>query len=265
MKYQSENLPVKAGAFRQARIYEYLDGSVVAVPKRSTRPVGRPTEMRGRFPPVKRNEPMTKAAFRKTLNRYFERLYELDLEDEKCRFVTLTISKTKYNSYDKICGRFKHFIYWVREKVKDSYVGVVRFIEIQEKGFFHIHCILVFDSEDIKLTWRDLYQMWGWGFVKVKPVNERFGLIDYLTNQKHSVSQGNGDIFTRYPKGARIIYISPNLPKARNEHVSISSDDYTALLKNAQCVHAKVHKYIERGTKKVRTKIDRIVLVKTKK
>ena len=144
MKCKSKSLSITAGNFSYARIYQHSDGSVIGMPKRGSGRIGRTTKRRGRFPPVNRNEPMTKAAFKKTLNRYFERLYELDLDDEKCLYVTLTISNAKYNSYNLICSRFKYFVNLVKDKVQDDYVGVIRFVEMQAKGFFHIHCILVF-------------------------------------------------------------------------------------------------------------------------
>ena len=265
MKNQSKNLPIAVGNFKQVQIYAYSDGSVVAIPKRGHSRISKPTKMRGRFPPVNCNESMTNAALRKTLNRSFERLFELDLEDEKCWFVTLTISKEKHNSYDKICNRYSHFIGLLRERVKDFYVGAVRFIEVQEKGFFHIHCILVFDRENIKLTWRDCYKMWGWGYVNIKTVTDRFGLIDYLTNIKHSAGNWQGNKFTRYPKRARVIYIDPNLPKSKSEYVYMSPEEYSALLQDSQCAHLKTHKYYDRNTKRVCSRIDKIVFVRRPK
>ncbi|MBO5229612.1 MAG: hypothetical protein J6B20_02345 [Clostridia bacterium] len=206
---------------------------------------------------------MTKAAFKKTLNRYFERLCELDLDNEKCLYVTLTISDTKYNSYDLVCSRFKYFVNLVKDKVQDGYVGVIRFVEVQAKGFFHIHCILVFNCRNINLTWRDFHKFWGWGYVRVQPVKNRFGLFDYSTNQKHGAKNDN-DKFTRYPKGAKIVYISPNLPKLKGKFISTLSSEYAGLLKDSDCIHTKSHKYIETSTKQVRTRIDRFVLVKNK-
>lgn len=262
MKIQSKNLPIKAQCFSQVQIYKYSDGSQVGVLKKSNRQIITP-KRRGRFPPVNRNEPMTKAAFKKTLNRYFERLYELDLDDEKCLYVTLTISNAKYNFYNLICSRFKYFVNLVKDKVQDDYVGVIRFVEMQAKGFFHIHCILVFKRKNINLTWRDLHKFWGWGYVRVQPVKNRFGLFDYSTNQKHGAENDN-DKFTRYPKGAKIIYISPNLPKSKGEFISTISSEYTELLNDSDYVHAKTHKYIETSTNQVRTRIDCFVLVKNK-
>lgn len=262
MKCKSKSLSITAGNFSYARIYQHSDGSVVCVSKRGSGRISRTSKRGGRFPPVNRNEPMTKAAFKKTLNRYFERLCELDLDNEKCLYVTLTISNAKYNSYDLICSRFKYFVNLVKDKVQDDYVGVMRFVEMQAKGFFHIHCILVFKRKNINLSWRDFHKFWGWGYVRVQPVKNRFGLFDYSTNKKHGAE--NDDKFTRYPKGAKIIYISPNLPKSKGEFISTISSEYTELLNDSDYVHAKTHKYIETNTNQVRTRIDRFVLVKNK-
>lgn len=205
---------------------------------------------------------MTKTAFKRTLNRYLERLVELDLEKEKCLFLTLTICNEKYNDYEKICDRFKVFTNKIQfsRKVGNFYVGAVRFIEVQQKGFFHIHCIVVFNVKNIALTWKDLRRMWGWGYVRVKAVSYLFGLYDYLTNAKHGTE--NDGKFTRYPKGARVIQISPNLPKGKGENITISSEECAALIQSDKFVgHLKIHKYYDTNTQKVRTAIDKMVLV----
>lgn len=247
---------------KQVRKITYLDGGTAYVLKKASKGVQNAPTKRTSFPLVNRNEPMTKAAYKRTLNHYFERLIELDLQKEKCLFLTLTICSEEYNTYEKICDRFKVFTNKVRDskKVGGSYVGAVRFIEVQQKGFFHVHCILVFDREPIRLTWKDLRRMWGWGYVKVKAVNYLIGLFDYLTNPKHGAE--NEGKFTRYPKGARVIYVSPNLPKCKSEIVDISIEKCAALIQSEQYIgQAKVHKYFDTTTQSVRSCIDKMVLV----
>ena len=247
----------------QVRKITYSDGGVAYVFKRSNTGAQSNLNKRQSFPPVNRDEPMTKTAYKRTLNRYFERLIELDLESEKCLSVTLTIRSEEYNTYDKICNRFKHFANEVRfsKKVGNSYLGAVRFIEVQEKGFFHIHCILVFDKANINLTWKDLYRMWGWGFVKVTTVYDFIGLMDYLTNSKHGIDNNPNNKFTRYPKGAKIIYISPNLPRCKSENISLSAEECAALVGDEKYVgHIKLHKYFDITTQRVRVSVDKMVL-----
>ncbi len=240
----------------------YTDGGTAYVFKKANTCVHNNLTRRHNFSPVNRNEPMTKTAYKRTLHRYFERLIELDLEKEKCLFLTLTICDEKYNSYSKISGRFKHFIYEIRSKVGNSYVGTIRFIEVQQKGFFHIHCVLIFNSKNINLTWRELHKIWGLGYVKIKPVNYLIGLFDYLTNQKHNAKKEDNNKFTRYPKGAKVIYISPNLPKCKSETISISVEECSALIRNEECIgHLKIHKYFDTETQKIRVCIDKMVLV----
>lgn len=255
------NVPLLSGKVRKIT---YADGGTAYVFKKcSTGWQSNPTR-RHSFPPVKRNEPMTKTAYRRTLNRNFGKLIELDLDNDKCLFLTLTIRKEQYNTYEKISDRFKNFTNKVRcsNKVGDSYVGAVRFIEVQAKGFFHVHCILVFTTADIKLTWKDLYKMWGWGFVKVKPIDDFIGLIDYLTNIKCGVSSGQNDKFTRYPKGAKVIYISPNLPRANSKNIDMLAEEFAALICDEQSIgHFKGHKYFDQETRKVRLAIDTMVLI----
>lgn len=262
MQSKINNLEKLSTFLEQVRKITYADGGAAYVfkkPKQNA--LNKPTPRRS-FPPVNRNEPMTKTAYRRTLNRYFERLIELDLAKEKCLFLTLTICSEKYNTYDQISNRFKDFINKVRfsKKVGNSYIGTVRFIEVQEKGFFHIHCILVFDNENINLTWKDLRRMWGWGYVRVRTVNYLIGLFDYLTNPKHGIE--NDGKFTRYPKGARVIYITPNLPKCNSENVDLSIEECAALIQSNDYIgQAKIHKYIDTVTNRVRSCIDKMVLV----
>lgn len=264
MQIAKERLSILVTPFEKISKITYTDGGAAYVFKKARLGVQNAPPKRRTFPPVNRNEPMTKTAYRRTLNRYFERLITLDLDPQKCLSLTLTIRSEQYNSYEKICDRFKHFINEIRfsKKVGNSYVGTVRFIEVQEKGFFHIHCILVFDKPNIELTWKDLHRMWGWGFVKVTAVYYFLGLIDYLANPKHGAESKFNSEFTRYPKGAKIIYISPNLPIGKSENVSITAEEWTALLHSEDCIgHVKFHKYFDYEVEKSRIAIDKMVVV----
>ncbi len=266
MKVKRENLTIEVQNAGQVQILTYSDGRTAIVCKKANKGIKTAIKCRGRCPPVNRNENMTTEALKRTLNRYFERVFELDLDDEKCRFVSLTISKEKHNSYSKICERFKHFIGEVREKTKNHYIGTVRFIELQKNGSFHIHCILVFDCKGINLSDETLQKMWGWGFVEDKAIYDRFGLLDYLTNIKHSLGNKDNSKFTLYPKGARIIYISPNLPKIKNKICSLSPEELLAFSKEMEFEwHIKTHQYFDPKTKKVSTCIDKKILIQKNK
>lgn len=262
MKIVVENFNTPPTLGGQVRKITYSDGSTAYVFKKVNKHVLNASTRWQGFPLVNRNEPMTKEAYKRTLNRYFERLIELDLAKKKCLFLTLTIRNEKYNTYEKICDRFKDFTNKVRfnKRVDNSYVGVVRFIEVQQKGFFHVHCILVFDREPVKLTWKVLRRIWGWGYVKVKSVNYLIGLFDYLTNSKHSTE--NAGKFTRYPKGARVIYITPNLPKSKSENIELSFEECAALIQKKDYIgQIKIHKYFDIATQSVRSCIDKMVLI----
>ena len=68
----------------------------------------------------------------------------------------------------------------------------------------------------------------------------------------------------RYPKGARVIFISPNLPKCKSENITISSEECAALIQSDKYIgHLKIHKYYDTDTHKVRNAIDKMVLVQT--
>lgn len=69
-----------------ARKITYSDGRTAYVFKKDCTTVQNNLTRRNGFPPVNRNEPMTKAAYRRTLNRNFEKLIELDVFNERSLF-----------------------------------------------------------------------------------------------------------------------------------------------------------------------------------
>lgn len=254
-------LPMTSG---RAKKITYLNGCFAYVFEKVSSNIQNNPKRRHGFPPVNRDEPMSKASYKQMLNRNFSKLIELDLDNNKCFSLTLTIRSEEHNTYQKISDRFKYFTNCVRfsKKVDNSYLGAVRFIEVQEKGFFHIHCILVFDTKNIKLTWKDLHRMWDWGFVKVKNIYYLTGLIDYLTNPKHGAKNDQTNKFTRYPKSVKVIYICPNLPKGKTEIIDIPAEQYFELVNDENCFgHIKFHKYFDPITQKIRVCIDKSVLV----
>lgn len=262
IKNDLKNAAMPAGEVRKIT---YSNGGVAYVFKKETAydSLHKCATTQKKFPPVNRNEPMTKTAYRRTLNRYFGKLIELDLDPEKCLSLTLTIRRQEHNTYERITERFKDFTNKVRfsKKVGNSYVGAVRFIEVQQKGFFHIHCVLVFNST-VRLGWKDLHRMWGWGFVKVTTIYYFIGLMDYLTNPKCGSESQTDSKFTRYPKGAKIIYISPNLPRGKSENITLTAQECAALMQDERTIgHIKLHKYFDSETQSVRPAIDKMVLV----
>ena len=114
--------------------FTYSDGRVATICKNDRTSFQKVKISKGRPPPVNRDEPMRKAALKRTLNRYFERLFELDINDNNCLFVTLTISRQKDNDYKKVSGLFKRFIGEIRGRVKNSYIGTFRSIELKKNG-----------------------------------------------------------------------------------------------------------------------------------
>ena len=242
--------------FESAKQFTYSDGAVATLCKNVRRRSKKIVKVRNRPPPVNRNEPMTKVALKRTLNRYFERLFELDINNNNCLFVTLTISSQNDNKYQRVSGLFKRFIGGIRGLAKNSYIGTFRSIELQRNGFFHIHCVLIFDKENNVLSSSDIESLWKWGLIEVKAVKDRFGLFDYFTNIKHDLENGKDEIFTKYPKGARIIYISPNLPKCSTNNSAVPQE-----LSNDCEAHIKSHQFYDSNSNKMRTKIDKLVLI----
>lgn len=264
MKIIDKNFSESPNLSGRVQKITYSNGGSAYVFKKESSDIQHNPNRRPGFPPVNRSEPMTKTAYRRTLNRNFSKLIELDLDNDKCLSLTLTIRSEEYNTYEKISDRFKHFTNEVRfsKKVGNSYVGAVRFIEVQEKGFFHIHALIVFDTSNINLKWKHLHRMWGWGYVKVKTVYYFIGLIDYLTNPKHGTENDHSNKFTRYPKSVKVIYISPNLPRGKSETIDITAEECAALVGDERVIgHIKVHKYYDLVTQRVRTCIDKMVLI----
>jgi hypothetical protein len=265
MKITGKDLTNLPKLSSRVRMLTYSNGGVAYVCKRECSGIQNNPNKRCGFPPVNRNEPMIKTAFKRTLNKKFNEILELDLDNDRCLSLTLTIRSKEYNTYEKISDRFKHFTNGVRfgKKAGGTYLGNVRFIEVQEKGFFHIHCLLFFDTDNIKLGWKDLHRMWGWGYVKVKTVYYFIGLLDYLTNYKDGAENPSDSKFTRYPKGARTILIMPNLPKAKDKTIDITDEEYAALLRDKNVIgHLKIHRYYDRTTGRIRTHIDKMALIK---
>lgn len=86
-------------------------------------------------------------------------------------------------------------------------------------------------------------------------------IVIVLYNKQGSESVFNGN-FTRYPKGAKVIYISPNLPKATSENISITAQECAALVQDENTVgHIKIHKYYDSACRRVRLAVDKMVLI----
>ena len=241
------------------------NGAPIFICKRNTGVCvsSRPKLKKVRAPPLRDySMPMTMSAYKKMLNRKFREIIRLDLEIDKCRFITFSISDKKYNSYQLLSDRFKYAINSIKEKFKGMYVGRIRVFEVHESGFLHIHCVLVFNTDKIKLSGKDLFKIWKCGYVYFEKVYDLAGLADYLTNLKNPPIDKANPKITVFKKGAKIIDISPNLPKSISE---ISNSEDVRFLRvfhdNNSTVHIKAHSYYDHLNQKLHSRIDQLLFI----
>jgi len=195
------------------------------------------------FSKVDYSKPMTHSAYVRSRGKKFRELLRLDLINENCLFATFTIAHDRDNDYDRLCDRFKHTTNQIRNMVGGHYLGRVRSFELQENGRLHIHAVLVFDSCETKITKKDFEKFWGLGSVHLCAVTDKIGLADYLTNMKVSVRDKSDPTYTIFRKGARVIDISPTLPRLKSEIISADDLQLFELYECAERVHVKAHKF----------------------
>ena len=128
-------------------------------------------------------------------------------------FLTLTYSEIT-DDIDQVGKNFTAFIRTFRRKICScEYIYVV---EKQERGSWHLHVILFFDSVAPYIPNCDIEKMWGHGEVDTQKVDNCEGLALYLTsniiNDNNGVKIKNTKL-TEYDKGVRIFRGSNGLKK----------------------------------------------------
>lgn len=250
-------------------IVERSDGTVVLKLPQWKPPVGlfggKPSG--GGRKQIDYSQPMTRQAYARTLNRYYDKLLCLDLDEKNCMSVTLTLADEKYNTYAKIIKEYKKF----KQKM-DRYawkhgkntVKEVRAIEVQKNTLhYHVHAVFVFEHLPPAIDEETLTEMWGLGSTHIaEVVYDADGLFNYLTQQKVASFDFNKAGYTRFPKGANIISMSRGLPKAVVRKVDMSLRQIcdtlnTALDDGTGKLMTKSHKYKDAITGELKEAIDR--------
>jgi len=251
----------KIDRFSKAKLIQKENGSVLVLYKmipaflKAAKPCGRIA--------VNRSENMRTSAYHRTINRKGESLAELDLNQDNCIFITLTISHEKYNNYVTMLNAFGNFMQYINRytKEKNNQVRMIRGIEVQRKsGFFHIHTVLEFMDKPPTLSHKRLRSYWTLGAVhrnlKVD-VYDIEGLLQYLTKFKAGSLKKDQKFLTYFPKGAQIIYIDKRLKKAKVSEYDLKSAA-AHIEANSPKIFSRYHIYRGKDDGKLHTVIDKI-------
>ena len=97
-------------------------------------------------------------------------------------FLTLTYGENMQDT-ERLYNDFKKFFKRLRYKYKGiTSIDYLNVIEPQQRGAWHCHILLRFnDIEKIYIPNKELAQMWGFGFVTVKRIDEVDNIGAYLT------------------------------------------------------------------------------------
>jgi hypothetical protein len=99
-------------------------------------------------------------------------------------FITLTYGKKK-KAYDPkvLYGDFKNFILRLNYKFKgQTTIDYISVVEPHAKGDFHCHVLMRFNELDkVFIKNKDLSELWGLGYVRIKSLNEVDNIGAYLS------------------------------------------------------------------------------------
>lgn len=141
------------------------------------------------------------------------------IDEEKAISLTLTYEE-KVDDVKQVGKDFTAFIRRLRKKVGDcEYIYVV---ELQKRGSWHIHAILIFDNKAPFISCEEIELMWGKGIVDVQKAQNAMALGLYLTSDVKKDESGNtkvkGAPIEKYEKGMRVFRCSRGLKKPTIEH-----------------------------------------------
>lgn len=161
----------------------------------------------------------TRADNTDSLRKSFKQLRDIvncNTTNNDClHWVTLTYAenmqdtKRLYKDFDRFWKRFRRYC----QKCKYPIPQYITAIEPQERGAWHIHCIIIWNMKRPYIDNNGVFEpMWGQGFTKIKGVPEdcdNFGayLSAYLSDIQVSEDgdeKPNDDKSKKYVKGARL-------------------------------------------------------------
>ena len=93
---------------------------------------------------------MTWSNYSKSVRKNQQKVYELNLDTDKCWFLDLTLSKPL--EWNDLLHKYRIFIQAIR-RLCDSKVEYVRAIEFQGCKRLHIHTILKFEEKTERLPY----------------------------------------------------------------------------------------------------------------
>lgn len=179
-----------------------------------------------------KGETGTKSDHRRSINRAFNGIKKIINcnygQPSHVRFITLTYAenmqdnsriKTDWNSFrrrmNKRYGEFEYL--YVKEK--------------QERGAWHLHCVLFFDSPAPYMANEDVRAMWSYGFVNIQGFADDINnlgnyLCAYLTDNKDEGKKGGR--LLNYEAGVRLYNCSRGIKRPTER--SISFDEYTSMI-----------------------------------
>ncbi len=135
---------------------------------------------------------------------WIKKLIALNIDCSKCKFITLTLSRNM--QWKELMSKFEIFINNIKRKYGKDIV-YIRSVEIQEESLrYHVHIVLVFNDKVPQFKRRDIQKLWQYGNIDIEnKVYDIYGLIEYLTLDKHPIGRQEDSRLSYFPKGARLI------------------------------------------------------------
>lgn len=136
------------------------------------------------------------------------------IDEDKAISLTLTYAEIE-NDVKQVGKDFTAFIRRLRNKVGDcEYIYV---LELQKRGSWHIHAILIFDTKAPFIACEEIESMWGKGIVDVQNTKNAMALSLYLTSDVRKDKSGDtkikGVTVNNYEKGMKVYRCSRGLKK----------------------------------------------------
>lgn len=136
------------------------------------------------------------------------------IDEEKAISLTLTYEE-KVDDVKQVGKDFTAFIRRLRNKVGEcEYIYV---LELQKRGSWHIHAILIFDIKAPYISYEDIEMMWGKGIIDIQNTKNAMALSLYLTSDVRKDKSGDtkikGVTVNNYEKGMKVYRCSRGLKK----------------------------------------------------
>ena len=221
----------------------------------------------------KENPYMTTQQYTKTLKKFKNKLYDLDIQANKSVYITLTTSSISL--WNDLKSRFQALILCLKRNFGKIYY--IRAIESHDKdNHFHIHMIVMFENEiptNLNKEWIEKH--WKQGFVDYKNVSEPYGIIDYMTTFKSENINPTNDKYTKLPQFVQVISHSVDFPKSEKKEIITTKNEMSEIVDSFKeyCfeetgkqayVYSDGHKYIDKDTGEIIYCLDRQYLHKPK-